>query len=253
MALGGIAMHFMHPRRARSARSLIVNLALGLLAVVLGCQSPPGPNAAGERALLQIQQGPTAEKNEFGLHRVDLPEGRGILFVKGPRPHLEQFDGLSLDPVELEPADGALPWKSSTTNRLRKSFARSLKKSLKQQKTWSMSDEPGPGVLRMRVFARDLSVRAGLPHVSASRNSSEAAQNRTTLVMELYDSSTNEILVQFIQRRHLPARVHAGSEVEIDRLRVYYSGFASSMGDSLAELAQAVEDVRENDAYMLAH
>ena len=246
-------MHFMHPRRARSARSLIVNLALGLLAVVLACQSPPGPNAAGERALLQIQQGPTAEKNEFGLHRVDLPEGRGILFVKGPRPHLEQFDGLSLDPVELEPADGALPWKSSTTNRLRKSFARSLKKSLKQQKTWSMSDEPGPGVLRMRVFARDLSVRAGLPHVSASRNSSEAAQNRTTLVMELYDSSTNEILVQFIQRRHLPARVHAGSEVEIDRLRVYYSGFASSMGDSLAELAQAVEDVRENDAYMLAH
>ena len=116
-----------------------------------------------------------------------------------------------------------------------------------------MTDEPGPGVLRMRVFARDLSVRGGLPHVSASRNSSEPAQNRTTLVMELYDSSTNEILVQFIQRRHLPARVQAGSEVEIDRLRVYYSGFASSMGDSLAELAQAVEDVRENDAYMLAH
>jgi hypothetical protein len=246
-------MHFMHPRRARVACPLIVNLALGLLTLVLGCQSPPGPNAAGERALLQIQQGPTAEKNEFGLHRVNLPEGQGILFVKGPRPHLEQFDGLSLDPVELEPADGALPWKSSTTNRLRKSFARSLKKSLKQQKTWAMTDEPGPGVLRMRVFARDLSVRGGLPHVSASRNSSEPAQNRTTLVMELYDSSTNEILVQFIQRRHLPARVQAGSEVEIDRLRVYYSGFASSMGDSLAELAQAVEDVRENDAYMLAH
>lgn len=246
-------MHLMHPRRARPARPIIVNLTLGLLAVIIGCQSPSGPNEAGERALLQIQQGPTAEKNEFGLHRVDLPDGQGILFVKGPRPHLERFDGLALDPVELEPDDGALPWKSSTTNRLRKSFERSLKKSLKQQKTWGMTDKPGPGVLRMRVFARDLSARTGLPHVSASRNSSGPAPNRTTLVMELYNSSTNEILVQFIQRRHLPERVQAGSEVEIDRLRVYYSGFASSMGDSLAELAQAVEDVRENDAYMLAH
>jgi hypothetical protein len=66
--------------------------------------------------------------------------------------------------------------------------------------------------------------------------------------MELYNSSTNEILVQFIQRRDLPARIQSGSQVEIDRLRVYYSGFAASMGDSMAELAQAVEDVRANDA-----
>jgi len=67
--------------------------------------------------------------------------------------------------------------------------------------------------------------------------------------MELYNSSTGEILVQFIQRRNLPARVQAGSQVEVDRLRVYYSGFATSMGDSLAELAQAVEDVRANDEF----
>jgi hypothetical protein len=65
--------------------------------------------------------------------------------------------------------------------------------------------------------------------------------------MELYNSNTNEILVQFIQRRDLPARVQAGSQTEIDRLRVFYSSFAKSMGDSLAELAQAVEDVRATD------
>jgi len=87
-------MHFMHPRRAQPARTIFVYLTLGLLTFVLGCQSTPEPNAAGEQALLRIQQGPTAERNEFGLHRVDLEEGQGILFVKGPRPHLEQFDGL---------------------------------------------------------------------------------------------------------------------------------------------------------------
>ena len=242
-------MHLMHPRRARPARTIFITLTLGLLTFVLGCQSTSEPNAAGKQALLQIQQGPTAERNEFGLHRVDLPEGQGILFVKGPRPHLEQFDGLLLEPVVLEPSNGELPWKSSTTRRLGKSFSRSLKKSLKRQETWAMTREDGPTILRMRVFARELTYHPGLPHVSASRNSSGPEQNKTTLVMELYNSSTGEILVQFIQRRALPARVRAGSQVEVDRLRVYYSGFATSMGDSLAELAQAVEDVRANDEY----
>ena len=239
-------MHLMHPRRARSARIFFVNLILGLVVFALGCQSPSGPTA-GEQALSQIQQGPSAERNELGLHRVDIPEGQGILFVKGPRPHLEQFDRLVLDPVELKPNEGTLPWKSSTTNRLRKSFARTLKKNLKQQKTWRMTQEPGPGVLRLRVYARELTFHRGLPHVGASRYSNGPEQNKTTLVMELYDSSTDEILVQFIQRRDLPARFQAGSKVEIDRLRVHYSGFAASMGDSLAELAQAVENVRTDD------
>jgi len=242
-------MHFMHPRRARLARIIFVNMALGLVTFVLGCLSPAGPNEAGERALSQIQQGPAAERNELGLHRVDIPEGQGILFVKGPRPHLERFDGLLLDPVELEPSDGALPWKTSTTHRLRKSFSRSLKKSLRKQKPWPITKAQGPAVLRMRVFARELTYPAGLPHVSASRSSSGPEQNKTTLVMELYDSKTGEVLVQFIQRRVLPARIQAGSRVEVDRLRVYYSGFATSMGDSLAELAQAVEDVRANDEF----
>lgn len=242
-------MQFMHPRRAAFVRISFVYLVSGLLVSVLGCQSPSpsGPSAAGEQALMRIQQGPSAEKNEFGLHRVDIPEGQGILFVKGPRPHLERFDRLSLDPIELEPSEGALPWKSSTTNRLSKSFARTLKRHLQQQKTWGMTADRGPGVLRMRVFARELSYRPGLPHVGASRNSSGPKRNTTTLVMELYDSQTDEILVQFIQRRNLPSRVQAGSETEVDRLRVYYSRFASSMGDSLSELAQAVEDVKSSD------
>ena len=236
----------MHPRRARLFRIIFVNLIFALLVSGLGCQSPSEPTA-GKQALSQIQQGPTAERNEFGLHRVNIPEGQGILFVKGPRPQLHRFDRLVLEPIELEPNDGALPWKSSTTNRLSRSFARTLKKNLKQQKTWAMTKEGGPGVLRLRVFARELTYHPGLPHVSASRNSSGPGQNKTTLVMELYDSNTNEILVQFIQRRDLPSRLQAGSQVEVDRLRVFYSGFATSMGDSLAELAQAVEDVRADD------
>lgn len=239
-------MHLMHPRRVRSSRIFYVIPVIGLLALILGCESPQGPTA-GEQALSQIQQGPTAERNELGLHRVDLPEGQGILYIKAPRPHLERFDRLALDSVELEPNGGELPWKDAVTDRLSRSFARTLKRSLNQQKTWQLTDEPGPRVLRMRVMAREPNVGMGLPHVSAARNAPPQEQNKTTLVMELYDSDTHEILVQFIQRRDLPDRVQAGSRVAIDRLRVYYSGFATSMGDSLNQLAQAVEDVRTDD------
>jgi hypothetical protein len=240
-------MHLMHPWRARRPRIFHVILVVGLLLFIFGCKLAPQGPTAGEQALAQIQQGPTAERNEIGLHRVNIPEGQGILYIKAPRPHLERFDRLTLDPVEIQPDGGDLPWNGAVTNRLRKSFARTLKKNLNQQKTWRLTDERGPGVLRMRVSARDLSVRMGLPHVSAGRNAPAQERNRTTLVMELFDSDSGEILVQFIQRRDLPAGVQTGSRVEIDRLRVYYSGFATSMGDSLGQLAQAVENVRIDD------
>lgn len=189
-----------------------------------------------------------AEKNELGLHRVDLPEGQGILFVKAPRPHLERFDRLVLDPVQIEPRDTDLPWSQAVTNRVEKSFTRSLKRKLERQETWRLTEEAsGAGLLRMRVRAQDPVVhQMGLPHVSAAPDAPADPVDKTTLVMELYDAETDEVLVQFIARRDLP-RARVGSRVDVDGLRVYYSRFADSMGDSLRQLAQAVEDVRADD------
>jgi hypothetical protein len=71
--------------------------------------------------------------------------------------------------------------------------------------------------------------------------------NTTTLVTELYDQTSGEVLVQFIQRRDLPTQVFGASRDRVDRLRVYYSRFAESIGNSVAELGQAVENVRLDD------
>ncbi len=239
-------MHFMHPRRARLARILFAVLSVSPLVHVLGCQTPADPSA-GQQALSQIQLGANAQRNEFGLHRVNIPEGQGILYVKAPRPHLERFDRLLIDSVRLEPDEGDLPWKPSTTIRLQRSFTRTLTSNLGQQSTWRLTDESGPGVLGMRVKARKLRFSSRLPHVSASPSARTRSHDKTTLVMELYDSATGDVLVQFIQRRDLPKQIVGGSRSRVDRLRVYYSRFATSMGDSLAELAQAVEDVRAYD------
>jgi hypothetical protein len=110
-----------------------------------------------------------------------------------------------------------------------------------------MTDERGPGVLGIRVRARELKVNNGLPHVSASRMSRNRVHNTTTLVTELYDQTSGEVLVQFIQRRDLPTQVFGASRDRVDRLRVYYSRFAESIGNSVAELGQAVENVRLDD------
>jgi hypothetical protein len=239
-------MQFMDCWRARPARIFFVTLTLALPAFVVGCQSAAGPTA-GEQALSQIQQGPSAERNELGLNRVDVAQGQGILYVKAPRPHLERFDRLALDPVAIEPEEGDLPWNAAVTNRLRKSFTRSLKQKLEKQDTWKLTDEPGSGVLKLRVKAREPNLTRNLPHVGAARDAPKQPASKTTLVMELYDSETGEVLVQFIQRRDLPPQVEVGSRVRVDRLRVFYSRFADSLGDSLGQLAQAVEDVRVDD------
>jgi hypothetical protein len=74
------------------------------------------------------------------------------------------------------------------------------------------------------------------------------AHGSTTLVMELFDQTSGEVLVQFIQRRDLPKRIIGASRDRVDRLRVYYSRFAASMGDSLAELGRAVDAVQADEA-----
>ena len=241
-------MHLLHPRRARHPGTVYTVFVLfSLLAFSLGgCRSSQGPTA-GQQALMRIQQGPDAEKNEAGLHRVAMPESQGILFIKAPRPHLEQFDRIVLDPVELHYGKGIQPWSPRTEERLRDSFVDTLTDRLEDQNTWQMTEARGSGVLVMRIAARDLSVNTGLPHVSSSRYSYAQRRGTTTLVMELYDSETNELLVQFKQHRTLPAGFFSGSNVEVERLRVSFGRFATSMGENLAELAQAVEDVRKDD------
>lgn len=238
-------MQSLYRWRARPARTLFGTLTVGLSFLLFACASPPGPTP-GEQALSQIQQGPNAERNELGLNRVDIPEGQGILYVKAPRPHLERFQRLALDPVVIEPAEGDLPWSSAVTNRLRKSFTRSLKNKLKKQETWRMTDDSeGPGVLKVRVRAKEPNV--GLPHVGAAFAEAAQPTNKTTLVTELYDSTTGEVLVQFIARREIPPRIQVGSRVQVDQLRLFYSRFADAIGDSLGQLAQAVEDVKVDD------
>jgi hypothetical protein len=204
---------------------------------------------AGQRALLQIQQGPDAETNEEGLHRVDIPLEQGILFVKAPRPQLGRFDRISLDPIYLEYAPGSLPWSEPTRDRLRRSFVRALTNRLEKQRTWKLIEpyQFGPGILTMRITAKDLTVsdENELPHVRATHFSDGPGRGKTTLVLELFDSETDEMLVQFIQGRTIPAIPDEFGQV--DNLRIVFSQFANSMGDSLAQLAQAVEDVRKDD------
>jgi len=212
----------------------------------MGCSWVRGPTA-GQRALLQIQQGPNSETNEQGLHRVDIPLEQGILYVKAPRPRLTRFDRISLDPIYLEYAPGSLPWNDVTRDRLRRSFVRALTARLERQNTWELIEpyQFGPGILTMRITAKDLTISNELPHVSAARFSDGPGRGKTTLVLELFDSQTDEMLVQFIQGRTIPAIPDEFGQV--DDLRIVFSRFASSMGDSLAQLAEAVEDVRKDD------
>jgi hypothetical protein len=131
---------------------------------------------------------------------------------------------------------------------MRRSFVRALIRRLDQQQTWQLIEEFqfGPGILTMRISAKELSISNELPHVSAKRYLDGAGRGKTTLVLELFDSETDEMLVQFIQGRTIPAIPDAHGQV--DELRIVFSQFAGSMGDSLAELAQAVEAVRADDA-----
>jgi hypothetical protein len=169
-----------------------------------GCGSTPLP-------AIEIEEGPTAEITADGLHRA-RKVGYDNVWLK-PDVDFERYVKLMLDPVQV--AYKRTPKASYARNMTDRNFALSdrqmanlkrwfreeFEKELGKLDQFTLVDEPGPDVLRIEAALLDLVVNVPTRQRAGREFVFTTSTAQMTLVMELRDSPSSEILARIAERR----------------------------------------------------
>ena len=152
-----------------------------------------------------------AKMSHDGLKRVNV-KGVSLAYVR-PGATLAGYQRMKIDPVEVA---FQKDWKSSRPgsrialsaqelDEIRTGLAKLVQeqfvKALEAKGRYPVVKEPGPDVLRLRIYVVNLKVNAPA-NVSTGRTQTFAmSAGEMTLFMELYDSETGQILARVIDRR----------------------------------------------------
>jgi hypothetical protein len=183
----------------------MVVAGIGLVALLTAVQSGAKP---------KIQTGPAAEITHDGLTRVDRSV-MDLAWVKADL-DLHGYDKLMLAGVEMAfrevDAKGGYyrPGRSDQTEfpisaesraKLREVFGQTFREELGKSKRYTLTDKPGPGVLVLVGTLIDI-VSAVPPDNAPGRYEVYLRSvGEATLVLELRDSVTNEVLARVADRR----------------------------------------------------
>jgi hypothetical protein len=175
--------------------------------LTLACAAPP-------LKPLELEMGPDAEITADGLHRAKNAK-LGRVWVK-PDADFASYTHVMLDPVEVaykrKPkgrrfgstnSNFALTKKqtSDLKRRLREAFVAELTKG----GLYTMTEEPGSRVLRIGANLIDLVVHVPTENTGGSEQTFTSSTGEMTLLMELHDSLSGEILARVADRRDVRA------------------------------------------------
>lgn len=184
-------------------------LSIGILVVVAGCAATPPPT---------LQTGPEAEVTVDGLVRVD----NAVVPVAYRKPDMDltPYTRFMLDPVEIayqkDPGNrrrsgmggGERNFALSPRQmeNLRNMFQEAVIEALTEDDGYELTTEPGPDVLRVTAALIDLVV--AVPTEMVGRQEVYAqSYGLVSLILELRDSESGEILVRAADRRDPTAMV----------------------------------------------
>ncbi|MBW2274235.1 MAG: DUF3313 family protein [Deltaproteobacteria bacterium] len=208
-------------------RGLEVFAALVAAAALVGCASP-GPEP------IEFETGPRAEVTAEGLHRVKNPRYRDAW----ARPDVDfaGYDRIQLLPVEIRHKGN--PTARVSDRSVENDFA--LGKSQKQELAGLFLEvftseleaspylqlvaEAGPRVLRVEASIIDLVVQVPT-EVRGNERTFTRSTAEMTLLLELYDASSGEILARLSDRREALGAGHGASGNAGD---LYYSNPATN-------------------------
>jgi hypothetical protein len=221
----------------------------GILVGLAGCASTPPPT---------VQSGPDAEVTVDGLHRVDNSIME-FAYVK-PGMSLQGYTKLMIDEVTVayqkEPrssrqSPGAseqnYALRSSQMDDLKSWFYEAVVNALTKDDGYEIVDAPGPDVLHVSAYLVDLVVR--VPTETTGRQYMRTrSYGEVTLVLELHDSESNEILGRVADRRD-PTRNTNNSlaivsptyvKADVERLFEYWANVLREGLDRVRELDPAM-------------
>ena len=227
-------------------RSLV---ALGAAGILAGCASASGPPT--------LQTGPDAEVTADGLYRMD--NSLVALAWMKPDVDLRGYTAIMIDPVtvayqrdpqgrtrSLGPGDprGNFALTPTQMENLKSYFGEAVTEALSGDGAYRIVDAPGPDVLRITAELIDLIVRIPTQTTSARGGMAVRSYGEVTIVLEVRDSQSGEILARAADRRD-PTGNSAGGFVsvrqsfvtnDVRRLFAYWAGLLRERFDQLREV-----------------
>ena len=202
--------------------------------VLPGCGTLTGDSSVpGERPLpaivdpsSAIPTGPEAEYSEDGLVRVETPDGM-YLYVKTPRPRLQRYDSMIVAVPNLTYQTGSALWSERQEKEMLDSFHDKLVDTIESGEFWTRTNQRSPSTLIMKATVGELDLQTAPTDLGAQSSTTIVqASGGALLGFELFDSTTEEPLMRFFERRRLPGGVFSGSDVEDQRMRRIFREFA---------------------------
>ncbi len=175
--------------------------AAALCALVAGCTPPPEPS---------IPSGPDAERSFDGLYRVQNARFAGVWVRKDV--DVSGYSRLMLLPPEITYAKDPSPRGDADAGfpldeRQMEKLAQLLRDVFREELLaggWQLAEAPGPDVLLVQGGLLDLVVRVPTSGPRAGRGGTwVSSYGEMTLVVQLYDSETRQILARVMERREV--------------------------------------------------
>ncbi len=199
-------------------RSLV---ALGAAGILSGCaSSSSGPPPT-------IQSGPDAEVTVDGLYRVD----NSVMQIGYRKPDwdLQHYTAMMIDPVTVayktDPGNRRSdPGGLSTSQNFALSdaqmenfksfFQEAVEDALTDGDAYRIVENPGPDVLRITAELMDLIIAVPTQESGGNVNRVARSAGAVTLVLEVYDSQSGEIIARAADRRD-PSASGSGGMVRV--------------------------------------
>jgi hypothetical protein len=202
-----------------------VVLAIAALAISLAC-APSRPQLSE----VEFESGPNAEMTADGLTRIKNPALKNA-WAK-PDADFDSYRALMIDPVQIsykrKPKSNRYSTTSSNfaltagqTAEVKRMLRDAFLAAMLEDPPYPIVEQPGPGVLRLEAAIVDLIVKVPTSQRGGSDLVFTSSTADMTLLLELRDSLSGEILARLADRKEARAAGHG-----VDDL--YYSNSATN-------------------------
>ncbi len=193
-------------------------VALGLAGILAGCASAPQTPT--------LQSGPDAEVTVDGLYRVDNSV-MARAYMK-PGWDLRGYTAMMIDPVtvsyQTDPGTrrtdpgGAGPQNFALSDaqmaNFKSFFQEAVEDALTEDGGYRIANNPGPDVLRITAELMDLIIAVPTQESGSNTNRVARSSGAVTLVMEIRDSQSGEIIARVADRQD-PSASGSGNMVRV--------------------------------------
>jgi hypothetical protein len=213
--------------------------ALPLLALSVACASATPPPSIS----------PTAEPSMDGLYPVD---NAVLQYAEAKRDlDLSHYDAFILGPVDVayQKDPGVRTVASRESNfaltprqmqTLKETFREEIERALTADDGYELVSEPGPNVLRLDAYLLDLIVRFDAEATVGRNSAYTASYGEVTMILELRDSQSGEILARVGERRDPTRSTFELVEVRPTFVRGDVTAMFRHWGTTLRERLDAV-------------